>query len=88
VLTPNADDIGKADFRTIGVVDALEGVVFGVRQPVEADAVLLGIRLSAVEARGALGFLFGEIRMRLDQCQNAIRQARDRRPPSSPRTTG
>jgi hypothetical protein len=58
-VTANADNIGKAEFGAVGVVDALERDKFGVRQPVEAGAVLLGMRLRG-QARRALGFV-GEI---------------------------
>ena len=36
-VTADADDIGKAEFGTVGVVDALERLVFGIRQPVESE---------------------------------------------------
>ena len=44
-VAPNADDIGKAEFRAVGVVDALERFKFGIRKPVEAGAVLFGARI-------------------------------------------
>ena len=66
-LPTRANDIGKAELRPVGIVDALECFKFGIREPVEADAVLLGIGFGR-EARGALG-LVGKIRMHLDQRQ-------------------
>ena len=41
-VTADADDVGKAEFGAIGIVDALEGFVFGIRQPVKPEAILLG----------------------------------------------
>ena len=64
-VAANADDIGKAEFRAVGVVDALERLIFGARQAIEADAMLFGAGLRG-EARCALGFA-GEIGMRPDQ---------------------
>ena len=66
-VSTHADDIGKAELVAIGVVDALERRVFGIRQPVEAGAVLLVGQFRG-EPRRALGFV-GEIRMRADQRQ-------------------
>ena len=77
-VAPNADDIGKAKFAAVGVVDALEGLIFGIRQPIEAGAVLFGVGFRG-ETGGALG-LAGEIGMRLDQRQpQFLRRAVDRR---------
>jgi hypothetical protein len=41
-VAADADDVGKAKFGTVGIVDPLERHIFGIRQPVEAGAVLLG----------------------------------------------
>ena len=62
-----ADDIGDAKFFTICLVRPLEGRVFGVRQTVEAGAVLLGTRVKR-QSRHALG-LVGEVGMRAYQRQ-------------------
>ena len=78
-VAANADDIGKAEFGAVGVVDALERDKFGIRKPIQAGAVLLGVRFRG-EARGALG-LVGEIGMRPDQRQpQFLRRAIDHRP--------
>ena len=43
-VAANADDIGKAEFGAVGVVDALERYKFGIRKPIQAGAVLFGVR--------------------------------------------
>ena len=72
-LAAHADDVGKAEFGAIGVVDPLERGVFGVRQPVEPGTVLFGGQFRR-ESRGAPG-LVGEIGMRPDQCELHSRSA-------------
>ena len=64
-VAPDADDVGETELGAIGIVDALECLIFGVRQPVEADAVLFGAGFRG-QARRALR-LVGEIGMRPDQ---------------------
>ncbi len=64
-VAPHADDIGKAELVAIGGVDPLEGRVFGLRQPIQARAVLFGAGIGGEPGR-ALG-LVGEIGVRLDQ---------------------
>jgi hypothetical protein len=63
-VAANADDIGKAEFGAVGAVGALECLISGIRQSIEAGAVLLGAGFRG-ETRRALG-LAGEIGMRPD----------------------
>jgi len=60
----HADNIGKAEFGAVGIVNALKCLVFGIRQAIKTDAVLLGTGFRG-QASGAL-CLVGEIGMRLD----------------------
>jgi len=71
-VTADADNVRETGFIAVDLVDALERLVFGVRQPVEADAALFGVGFSG-EAGGALG-LVGEIGMRLDQRKAKLRR--------------
>ena len=71
-VAADADDIGKAELRAIGVIDPLERGIFRIGQPVEADAVLLGIGFGG-KPRRALG-LVGEIRMRFYQREAQFRR--------------
>jgi len=42
-VATDADDVGKAKLSAVGVLTPLECHIFGIRQPIEAGAVLLRV---------------------------------------------